>query len=43
MVDGLSFEAIGELVDANAEAVVKRVQQAQRELDALLARGKEHE
>ena len=42
MVDGLSFEAIGELVDANAEAVVKRVQQAQRELDALLARNPEH-
>lgn len=38
MVDGLSFEAIGELVDANAEAVAKRVQHAQRELDALLAR-----
>ncbi len=42
LVDGLSFEAIGELVEANPEAVAKRVQQGQRELDALLARGKEN-
>lgn len=38
VVDGLSFEAIGELVDASPEAVAKRVQHGQRELDALLAR-----
>ena len=31
-------EAIGELVDAAPEAVAKRVQHGQRELDALLAR-----
>ena len=38
LVDGLSFEEIGELVDASAEAVAKRVQHGQRELDALMAR-----
>jgi RNA polymerase sigma-70 factor, ECF subfamily len=38
VVDGLSFEQIGELVDASAETVAKRVQHGQRELDALLAR-----
>ena len=38
VVDGLSFEEIGELVDATPEAVAKRVQHGQRELDALLAR-----
>ncbi len=37
-VDGLSFAEIGELVDASPEAVAKRVQHGQRELDALLAR-----
>jgi RNA polymerase sigma-70 factor (ECF subfamily) len=37
-VDGLSFDAIAELVDATPEAVAKRVQHGQRELDALLAR-----
>jgi RNA polymerase sigma-70 factor (ECF subfamily) len=37
-VDGLSFEAIAELVDATPEAVAKRVQHGQRELDALLAK-----
>lgn len=37
-VDGMSFEEIGELVDATPEAVAKRVQHGQRELDALLAR-----
>lgn len=39
VVDGLSFEEIGELVDATPDAVAKRVQHGQRELDALLARG----
>lgn len=39
VVDGLSFAEIGELVDAAPEAVAKRVQHGQRELDALLARG----
>ncbi len=38
VVDGLSFEEIGELVDASAETVAKRVQHGQRELEALLAR-----
>jgi RNA polymerase sigma-70 factor, ECF subfamily len=38
VVDGMSFEAIGKLVDATPEAVAKRVQHGQRELDALLAR-----
>lgn len=38
VVDGMSFEEIGELVDATPEAVAKRVQHGQRELDALLAR-----
>lgn len=38
VVDGLSFEEIAELVDATPEAVAKRVQHGQRELDALLAR-----
>lgn len=38
VVDGLSFEAIGQLVDASPEAVAKRVQHGQRELDELLAR-----
>ena len=38
LVDGLSFEEIAELVDATPEAVAKRVQHGQRELDALLAR-----
>lgn len=37
-VDGLSFDEIGKLVDATADAVAKRVQHAQHELDALLAR-----
>ena len=38
VVEGLSFEQIGELVDATPEAVAKRVQHGQRELDALLVR-----
>ena len=38
VVDGLSFEDIAALVDATPEAVAKRVQHAQRELDALLVR-----
>jgi RNA polymerase sigma-70 factor, ECF subfamily len=38
VVDGLSFEEIAELVDATPEAVAKRVQHAQRELDELIAR-----
>ena len=38
LVDGLAFEDIAKLVDATPEAVAKRVQHAQRELDALLAR-----
>jgi RNA polymerase sigma-70 factor (ECF subfamily) len=38
VVDGLSFQEIGQLVDATPETVAKRVQHGQRELDALLAR-----
>lgn len=38
VVDGLSFDEIAQLVDATPEAVAKRVQHGQRELDALLAR-----
>ena len=38
VVDGLSFEEIAQLTDASPEAVAKRVQHAQRELDAHLAR-----
>ena len=38
LVDGLSFEEIGELVGASPEAVAKRVQHGQRELDAHMAR-----
>ena len=38
VVDGLSFEQIGELVDASAETVAKRVQHGQRELEQLLER-----
>ena len=37
VVEGLSFEDIARLVDATPEAVAKRVQHGQRELDALLA------
>jgi RNA polymerase sigma-70 factor (ECF subfamily) len=43
VVDGLSFEEIGQLVDATPEAVAKRVQHGQRELDALLARAEREE
>lgn len=38
VVDGLSFEEISELVDASPEAVAKRVQHAQAELEELVAR-----
>lgn len=38
VVEGLSFDEIAELVDATPEAVAKRVQHGQRELDAHLAR-----
>jgi RNA polymerase sigma-70 factor (ECF subfamily) len=38
LVDGLAFDDIARLVDATPETVAKRVQHAQRELDALLAR-----
>lgn len=38
VVDGLSFEEIGVLVDATPETVAKRIQHGQRELDALFAR-----
>jgi RNA polymerase sigma-70 factor, ECF subfamily len=41
VVEGLSFEEIGALVDATPETVAKRVQYAQRELDARLARAEE--
>lgn len=41
VVEGLSFEEIAELVDATPEAVAKRVQHGQHELDALLARGED--
>jgi len=43
VVDGLSFEEIGKLVDATPETVAKRIQHAQRELDALLARLEQRE
>jgi RNA polymerase sigma-70 factor (ECF subfamily) len=38
VVDGLSFEEIGELVGATPEAVAKRIQHGHRELAELLAR-----
>jgi RNA polymerase sigma-70 factor (ECF subfamily) len=38
VVDGMSFEEISKLVDATPEAVAKRVQHGQRELEALWAR-----
>lgn len=38
VVEGMSFDEIGQLTEAAPEAVAKRVQHAQRELDALLAR-----
>lgn len=38
VVEDMSFDEIGLLTDAAPEAVAKRVQHAQRELDALLAR-----
>lgn len=38
VVDGLSFEEIAVLVEASPEAVAKRVQHAQRDLDELIAR-----
>jgi len=38
VVDGMSFEEIAVLVDATPEAVAKRVQHGQRELDELFAR-----
>jgi DNA-directed RNA polymerase specialized sigma24 family protein len=38
LVEGMSFEEIGELVEASPEAVAKRVQHGQRELDAMLER-----
>ena len=37
VVEGLAFDDIAKLVDATPEAVAKRVQHGQRELDALLA------
>jgi RNA polymerase sigma-70 factor (ECF subfamily) len=40
VVDGLSFEQIGLLVDASPEAVAKRVQHGQRELEDLWARAR---
>jgi len=43
VVDGLSFEAIAQLVDASAETVAKRIQHGQRELDELLARARRRE
>jgi RNA polymerase sigma-70 factor, ECF subfamily len=38
VVEGLSFEEIAVLVDATPEAVAKRIQHGQHELDELLAR-----
>jgi RNA polymerase sigma factor (sigma-70 family) len=38
VVDAMSFEEIGQLVDASPETVAKRVQHAQRELDAMMSR-----
>jgi RNA polymerase sigma-70 factor (ECF subfamily) len=43
VVDGLSFDDIAKLVDATPEAVAKRVQHGQRELDALLERAERAE
>jgi RNA polymerase sigma-70 factor (ECF subfamily) len=40
VVDGLSFEQIGKLVDASPEAVAKRVQHGQRELEELWVRAR---
>lgn len=41
VVEGLSFAEIAALVDATPEAVAKRVQHAQRELDVHLARAEQ--
>jgi len=38
VVDGMSFEEIGVLVDASPEAVAKRVQHGMRELEELVGR-----
>ena len=38
LVDGLTFDEIGHLVDASPETAAKRVQHAHRELEALLAK-----
>jgi RNA polymerase sigma-70 factor, ECF subfamily len=38
VVEGMSFEEISQLTEATPEAVAKRVQHAQHELDVLLAR-----
>lgn len=43
VVDNLSFEEIGELVDATPETVAKRVQHAHRELTVQLARAARHQ
>jgi RNA polymerase sigma-70 factor (ECF subfamily) len=43
VVENLSFDQIGELVDATPETVAKRVQCGQRELEALLARAEQAE
>lgn len=43
VVDGLSLEEIGALVDATAETVAKRVQHGMRELTAHLARAEAKE
>lgn len=40
VVDGLSFAEIAVLVDASVDAVAKRVQHGQKELDALIAKGR---
>lgn len=43
VVDGMSFDEISVLTDATPDAVAKRVQHAQHELDALLSRRDRHE
>ncbi len=42
VVEGMSFDEIAQLTEATPEAVAKRVQHAQHELDALLARPARH-
>jgi RNA polymerase sigma-70 factor (ECF subfamily) len=43
VVDGLSFEEIGQLVEASPETVAKRYQHGQHELDTLMERAQRDE